>query len=166
MEAIVVKADTWIQVPVDPADFQAAKGDWQNKFAFPCTIGALDCTNVQILKPGLHREYICHYGLATLNAQATCDASERFTSVSANWPGSVHDSRNWKNSDVGTLMANSGTVALLLGDEVYGIAPWLMTPYKEPLNAPQERSFAFFELCAFSRNMHSGYCNVGLTTPL
>ena len=38
-------------------------------------------------------------------------------------------------------MSNSGTDALLLGDEVYGIAPWLMTPYKEPFNAPQERSY-------------------------
>ena len=38
-------------------------------------------------------------------------------------------------------MANSGTDSLLLGDEDYGIAPWLMTPYKEPLNAPQERSY-------------------------
>ena len=31
--------------------------------------------------------------------------------------------------------------ALLLGDEGYGIAPLLMTPYKEPLNAPQEWSY-------------------------
>ena len=66
---------------------------------------------------------------------------ERFTSVSANWPGSVYDSRIWKNSDLRALMANSGTDALLLGDEGYGIAPWLMTPYKEPLNAPQERLY-------------------------
>ena len=46
VEVIVAKADTWIQFPVDPADFQAAKDDWQNKlkFAFPCAIGALDCT--------------------------------------------------------------------------------------------------------------------------
>ena len=65
-----------------------------------------------------------------------------FTSVSANWPGSVHDSRIWKNSDVGALTANSRTDDLSLGDEGYGIAPWLMTPYKEPLNAPQERSYS------------------------
>ena len=38
-------------------------------------------------------------------------------------------------------MANSGTDALLFGDEGYGIAPWLMTPYKEPLNSPEERSY-------------------------
>ena len=90
VEANVTKADTWIQFSVDPADFQAAKDDWQNKSAFPCAIGALDCTHVQILKQGLHGdEYICRKGLATLNVQATCDASERFSSVSANWPGSV-----------------------------------------------------------------------------
>ena len=60
VEAIVAKADTWIQFPVDPADFQAAKDDWQNKFSFLCAIDALDCTLVQILKPGQHGdEYIC-----------------------------------------------------------------------------------------------------------
>ena len=47
VEAIVANADTWIQSPVDPADFQAATDDWQNKFAFSCAIGALDCTHVQ-----------------------------------------------------------------------------------------------------------------------
>ena len=68
VEAIVAKADTWIQFPVDPADFQAAKDDWQNKFAFPCAIGALDCTHVQILKPGLQGgEYICRKGLEVAN---------------------------------------------------------------------------------------------------
>ena len=29
VEAIVAKADTWTQFPVDPADFQAAKDDWK-----------------------------------------------------------------------------------------------------------------------------------------
>ena len=29
VEAIVANADTWIQFPVDPADFQAAIDDWQ-----------------------------------------------------------------------------------------------------------------------------------------
>ena len=94
VEAIVAKADTWIQFPVDPADFQEAKDDWQNKFALPCATGALGCTHVQILKPGLHGdEYICRKGFATLNVQATCDVSERLTSVLVNWPESVYDSR-------------------------------------------------------------------------
>jgi hypothetical protein len=30
--------------------------------------------------------------------------------------------------------------ALLLGDEGYGIAPWLMTPFKNP-QTPEERAY-------------------------
>ncbi|KAG8256247.1 hypothetical protein J6590_072912 [Homalodisca vitripennis] len=45
-------------------------------------------------------EYINHKGKPTLNEQATCDASEKFTSVDLSWPGSVHDSRIWKTSHV------------------------------------------------------------------
>ena len=72
VEAIVAKADTWIQFPVDRADFQAAKDDWQNRFAFPCAIGALDCTHVQILKLGLQGgEYICRKGLEVANLTFT-----------------------------------------------------------------------------------------------
>ena len=53
VETVVAKTDTRIQFPVDPADSQASRDDWHNKFAFPCAIGTLDCTHVQILKPGL-----------------------------------------------------------------------------------------------------------------
>ena len=102
VDKVVAKADTRIQFLNEPPHFQAAKDAWQVTYQFPCTIGALDCTHVQIDKPGHHGdEYICRKGMATLNVQVKCDAGQRFTSVSANWPGSVHDSRIWRNSDVG-----------------------------------------------------------------
>ena len=142
LDKVVEKADTWIMFPNEPHDFQAAKDAWQAKYQFPCAIGALDCTHIQIEKPGHHGdEYVCRKGTATLNVQATCDAAERFTSVEANWPGSVHDSRIWKNSAVGALMSQSVTDALLLGDEGYGVAPWLMTPFKEPLDSEEKASY-------------------------
>ena len=58
---------------------------------------------------------------------------------------------------MGALIANSGTDALLLGDEGYDIAPWLMTPYKEPLNAPQERSYNCLFLTPSFMNLYTGY---------
>jgi hypothetical protein len=141
VEQIAEKASIWIQFPTEPDDLQRAKESWQEKYQFPCAIGALDCTHIHIQKPGHHGdEYICRKGVPTLNVQATCDAGERFSSVSSDWPGSVHDSRIWKNSPIGNFMANTRTDALLLGDEGYGIAPWLMTPYKNPA-VPEERAF-------------------------
>ncbi|XP_013418512.1 putative nuclease HARBI1 [Lingula anatina] len=141
LEQVVEKASIWIQFPTDPDDIQKAKDSWLEKCNFPCAIGALDCTHILIQKPGHHGdEYVCRKGVPTLNVQATCDAGERFTSVSAEWPGSVHDSRIWKNSPVGRFMSNSRSDALLLGDEGYGIAPWLMTPFKDPAT-PEQRSY-------------------------
>jgi hypothetical protein len=55
--------------------------------------------------------------------QATCNSEEWFTSVDVSWPGSVHDARIWRNSDIKRVMEENREKALLLGDEGYGIAP-------------------------------------------
>lgn len=44
----------------------------------------------------LHGRYIGRKCFASINVQGTCDASDQFTSTSAEsaeWPGSVHDVR-------------------------------------------------------------------------
>ncbi|CAH1993885.1 unnamed protein product [Acanthoscelides obtectus] len=85
-----------------------------------------------ILKPNRHGdEYINRKGKPTLNVQATCDAREMFTSVDVSWPGSVHDSRIWRNSQTRSQLINKANV-VLLGDGVYGIEPSLMTPFINP----------------------------------
>ena len=141
---MVDKAELWIKFPTTAADLQTAKDAWQAKegLQFPCVIGALDCTHVKITKPAVPQgdEYINRKGQATLNVQATCSADEVFTSVDATWPGSVHDSRVWKNSSVATFMERSRSDTILLADKGYGIAPWLMTPYV-PAATPQETTY-------------------------
>ncbi|KAK9879695.1 hypothetical protein WA026_006755 [Henosepilachna vigintioctopunctata] len=37
-------------------------------------------------------------GYPSINVEATCNALEQFASISAKWPGSVHDGRVWRNS--------------------------------------------------------------------
>lgn len=94
MDQIVEQSHNWIKFPTTVAQMNEAKALWQRSYRLPTVIGALDCTQVEILKPGLHGdEYICRKGYASINVQATCDASEKFTSISAEWPGSVHDAR-------------------------------------------------------------------------
>jgi hypothetical protein len=72
--------------------------------------------------------------------QATCNSEEWFTSVDVSWPGSVHDARIWRNSDIKRVMEENREKALLLRNEGYGLAPWLMTPFKNP-QTPEERAY-------------------------
>ncbi|XP_054259636.1 putative nuclease HARBI1 [Macrosteles quadrilineatus] len=72
--------------------------------------------------------YINRKNKPTLNVQATCDSKEMFTSVDVSWPGSVHDARIWKNSPVREVMRTTRNT-VLIGDDGYGLEPWLMTPF-------------------------------------
>ncbi|KAI4455236.1 hypothetical protein MML48_9g00013033 [Holotrichia oblita] len=85
-------------------------------------------------------EYINRKGWCSLNVQATCDGKERFTSLDAQWPGSVHDSRILKRSNIFGKMRRRQQNGLILGDEGYGITPWLLTPYRNP-TTPQEIAY-------------------------
>ncbi|CAH2012606.1 unnamed protein product [Acanthoscelides obtectus] len=98
---IVQKSNIWIRFPTTCEDLLNAKDAWQEKFNFPSAIGAIDCTHIPILNPFIHAdEYVNRKNFASINVQATCNSNEVFTSVGVSWPGSVHDSRIWKNSDI------------------------------------------------------------------
>lgn len=75
--------------------------------------------------------------------QATCNAQEKFTSVDCQWPGSVHDSRIFKNSDI-YILKNSTEECVLLGDDGYSKLPWIMTPWKNLSNQEQQNYNNFF----------------------
>jgi hypothetical protein len=137
---IMEKAHLWIHFPSTATEMEIAKEDWQTVYRMPCTIGAIDCTHVRIEKPRgeFEDEFINRKGFASINVQATCNALEKFTSVDVQWPGSVHDSRIWRNSKISQTMKPYN--AVLLGDEGYPISQWLITPFRQP-NTHQERNF-------------------------
>ena len=134
---VMEKACEWITFPTSESAIQIAKNEWQEAFRMPGAISVLDCTHVRIEKPTQHGdEYINRKGYRSINVHATCNAKGIFTSVDATWPGPVNDGRIWINSDVKAVMISRN--ALLLGDEGYGIAPWLMTPFKHPTSEEEE----------------------------
>ncbi|XP_030747150.1 putative nuclease HARBI1 [Sitophilus oryzae] len=139
---ITEKAAVWIKFPSTIQEIDAAKNQWLEKYKFPTAIGALDCTQVKIKKVGIQRHggdmraYICRKGFASINVQATCDANEVFKSVSAEWPGSVHDSRIWRNSATCRTLRRFDN-AILRADQGYGIENCVMTPFVNPQTPEQ-----------------------------
>lgn len=141
-DKIVEKSFEWLKFPSTHSEFNTAQEKWQNRFKMPCTIGAIDCTHIQIKKPHQFGDvYVSsRKGFATLNVQATCDANEYFTSVDAQWPGTAHDSRIWKRSNIYSVLKHFKGTFCLLGDSGYGITPWLLTPFKN-CNTAAETKF-------------------------
>ena len=79
------------------------KEGFYQKFGLPNIVGAIDCTHIKILAPptDLHpEEYINRKNVHSINEQAICDSDCKFVDLVAAWPGSVHDSRIFKTSDV------------------------------------------------------------------
>jgi hypothetical protein len=121
---ILENSNEWIKFPFTNDSINEAKQQWQERYHFPAAIGALDCTHVRILKPSIHDdEYVNRKMFASLNVQATCN-EEIFTSIDASWPGSVHDSRIWRNSEIREQFSRRYNNAVLLGDSGYGLEPW------------------------------------------
>ena len=59
-----------------------------------------------------------------------------FTDCYCGWPGSVHDSRVLRNSDIFDSASNRHdnffpNNSHLLGDAAYPLKTWIMTPYKD-----------------------------------
>ncbi|XP_056003446.1 putative nuclease HARBI1 [Ostrea edulis] len=59
----------------------------------------------------------------------TCDPRYQIIDLVAKWPGSVHDSRIFRESALCTYLEEGQIQGILLGDSGYGLKPYLMTPY-------------------------------------
>lgn len=63
MNQIAENSQRWIRFPSTAAAINEAKIMWQRRFSLRTVLGALDCTQIQIVKPGQHSdEYICRKG--------------------------------------------------------------------------------------------------------
>ncbi|XP_028314924.1 putative nuclease HARBI1 [Gouania willdenowi] len=90
------------------------------------------------LWPGLMRrrwaDYVNRKSFHSINVQVqqSCDASYLITNVEAKWPGSVHDSRIYRECSLSNRFASGHFDGYLLGDRGYPCLPTLMTPYPDP----------------------------------
>lgn len=88
---------------------------------FPGVIEAIDCTHIKILVRSMkNRERFRNRKLfMSINVQVICDANLFIANLFARWPGSVHDSRIFNNSEIRAKFENNQFNGWLLGDNGY-----------------------------------------------
>ncbi|XP_023217212.1 protein ALP1-like [Centruroides sculpturatus] len=139
--------EIFIKWPVDKDAQEVVKNfsSLRGRNSFPNVFGCVDGTLIQVTV--CHHEKQEYYSRKQCTAvilQGICRSDKMFTAVYAGWPGSAHDARVWRNSDVGIGLSNK-TLPLpenchLLGDSAYPLETYLMVPYKDNghLNSKQK----------------------------
>lgn len=125
----------------DAEDMERMKQEFYNVAGFPGVIGCIDCTHIPLKYPtkaANPASFINRKGYYSYNVQVICDAFMKIRSVIARWPGSSHDSRIFRNSQVRNTLEQQRN-GVILGDNGYACERYLLTPVLRPANASERR---------------------------
>ena len=92
----------------------------------PVVVGAIDGTHMQIPGPSDHRDaYINRKSYPSKLLPVVCNGELLFWDDITGWPGSVHDSKVFRNGPLKTMLADGNVPPQyhLLGDCVYKLEP-------------------------------------------
>ena len=117
----------------DTSSYHRIAEGFAQRAGFPGVIGAVDGTYIPITGPSEYRDsYICRKGFPAFHLQAVCDSSLKFLDVYSAYPGSVHDSRVFKNSPLYQHLEKEDLRQYhLLGDSAYGMTQFLIVPFRD-----------------------------------
>ena len=118
-----------------------AEADFLHNFNVPNCLGLIDCTHIRILRPSradFSLVYINRKKYFSLNVQLVCDSWGTVTNLLVQWPGSVHDSRIFKNSTLYNDLSSGVLAGYLIADSGYALAPFCLTPYLNPVGDVQK----------------------------
>ncbi|RWS20268.1 putative nuclease HARBI1-like protein [Leptotrombidium deliense] len=119
--------------------------EWNEKLfydiaSFPGVIGAIDGTHIEVQVPkAVQERFRNRKNRITLNVQAVVDAKMKFTNLVVRWPGSVHDSRIFRNSALYDFLETNNINGHLLGDAGYACKNYMMTPLANPTSPAEKR---------------------------
>jgi hypothetical protein len=121
-----------------PEDDQCKKiaSAFESMSGFPNVVGCIDGTHVPVKAPYADRDsFINRKEYPSINVLAVCDHTMRFTYVSADRAGSVHDARVLRICSLGQELETGklmGDVQFhLLGDSAYPPLLNLMVPFRD-----------------------------------
>ena len=99
---------------------------------FPNIIGAIDGSHIKIDKPEEDPDsYRGRNKFYSIHIQAVCDRNCKILDVLIGYPGSVHDSRVFRNSTLSQTLAEKCGQYHILGDSGYPLMPNLLTPFRD-----------------------------------
>ncbi|XP_037933492.1 putative nuclease HARBI1 [Teleopsis dalmanni] len=102
---------------------------------FPFVIGCIDSTHIKINAPHHSEEaYFNRKHYYSLILQAVCDANGLFIDVCVGEPGSLHDCRVLRRSQLystASLPSKFLNGSFILGDSAYPNLNWLVSPFKD-----------------------------------
>lgn len=137
--------DRYIQWPIDDNMKTEVIRNFRDKRGFSGVLGCIDGMHIQIKPPKEHpQSYVNRKGYHSVILHAVCIYNMMISSCYVGWPGSCHDSRVLRNSPLWNEGEQACGVHHILGDGVYPIRRWLMTPYRDTGNlSPVQRRYNF-----------------------
>lgn len=109
---------------------------------FPGVLGSIDCTHIPILSPGGQNAEVFRNRKTyfSINVQTISDTDLLIRNIVARWPGSVHDSYIFDNSEIRMLFENKRICGgHLLGDNGYRLSDYLLTPFLHCSHPSQDK---------------------------
>ncbi|XP_034169595.2 putative nuclease HARBI1 [Pangasianodon hypophthalmus] len=95
------------------------KEEFHRIAGFPNVVGCIDGTHIPITAPSEHEaDSVNRRTIHSINVQIICDAAH-ITNVEAKWPGSVHDSRMYRESTLSNRLECGEIDGFLPGDRGY-----------------------------------------------
>lgn len=124
-------AEEAIQWP-SVADQDLTTQYYLNQKGMPGVIGMIDGTHIKIDKP--HSNPIPYYNRKkyfSIVLQGISDHKKKFTDIFIGFPGSCHDARIFRDSDVREKLRDLRGDRWILGDSAYPCLKYLLTPYRD-----------------------------------
>ena len=148
-----------MKLPETVAEVENLTQRFLEHHGFPQCIGAIDGTHIAIRQPNQnYADCINRKGFTSVNVRALCDYRYCFLDVVMRWPGSVHGSRIFLQSNLNQKLWNKfvpscekqivkGEMKVpicILGDPAYPLLPFLMKEYPKDGKDEREQYFGYW----------------------